>query len=214
MENPFGVPLTAEDLEAAAARREDLQRRRDAPEQKQSTRKTQRKARDTKAMKMRMDGATLPEIMEECGFKNTYAVRTALERATNKEFDETSTALRIVEDANLEEASRFVMDVIRAKRPLPGIEDLEELLMSADRRDVERSVERMIESAKNDADLRLRAVDRYIKIGERKGKIWGYDAPTKQEISGDSGIINVVFDSGVTASAGMSEPELVIEPES
>ena len=214
MNNPFEAQdNTPEIIEAREAYRDDMQRRHDAPKSKQSERKKLRKIRDAKAMDMRHCGATYPEIAEECGYPSAQAAREAVGRGANKKYDEAATALRIHEDANLEEASRFVMGVIKADKPLPGMDDLEELLATADRRDVERAVESMLESVAQDVDRRLRAVDRIINIGARKGKLWGYDAPTKQEISGDAGIINVVFDSGVSAPSGMNEPELVIEPE-
>lgn len=211
-ETPEFPEYTASDYAAKDAYQEDMQRRHDAPKQKQSTKKMLRKARDARAMEMRMSDATFPEIMEECGYPSVYAVRKAIDRAVNKAFDTNAEAMRIVEDNNLEVATRVVMDMIRADKPLPGLDQLEELLSTADRADVERAVERMVETASEDADRRLRAVDRIITIGARKGKLWGYDAPTKQEISGDAGIINVVFDAGVSAASGMDEPELVVEP--
>lgn len=204
---------TPQDFEARELYRDDMQRRHDTPKPKQSERKKLRKIRDSKAMDMRFGGATYPEIAEELDYPSAHSAREAIERATNKKYDEASTALRIHEDANLEEASRFVMGVIKADKPLPGMENLEELLATADRRDVERAVESMLEEVGQDVDRRLRAVDRIINIGARKGKLWGYDAPTKQEISGDAGIINVMFDSGIAPNGGMNEPELIVEPE-
>lgn len=57
----------------------------------------------------------------------------------------------------------------------------------------------ILEAAKadGDAELVLKALDRQLRISERRARLHGLDAPTRTELSGDGGGIQVIFDSAL-----------------
>ena len=119
--------------------------------------------RRAKAWEMRLDGKSYREIGEALGVAHTTAhayVMAVLER-TKKENNESAEHWRQISVARLEKALNVVKDALKAVL-------------------IDPETGMPIDDTENH-ELRLKAIDRLIKLEERKAKLLGMDAPSKVE---------------------------------
>lgn len=57
--------------------------------------------------------------------------------------------------------------------------------------------------AAGDGDLRLRALDRLVRISERRSRLLGLDAPARTDVTTDGGQLTVVFDSALAPNRAL-----------
>lgn len=157
---------------------------------------------------MRNGGSTWQEIADQVGYPSARAAYDAVLRYVKKRELDAGELYRMNEGARLETAVSVVMGIITGQDEVYGLEQI----MTMDGPEQEDALERLAAKIKRDAELKLKAMDRLVNIGGRMGKVFGYDAPTKVENSGNGGHISVVFDGAMAKPLGMAEPEIIVEP--
>lgn len=128
--------------------------------------------RDAEAAALRAQGLTYPKIAEQLGFRDQWAARTAVERALRDTVAEPASEVRVLELARLDHALMVAFRILRT----------DHLLISAGKTvevyDPETGqVTRLI-----DDKPKLAAIDRIIRISERRSKLLGLDAPTQLQV--------------------------------
>jgi len=120
-------------------------------------------AKDAKAVELRGHGHTYAEVAKALGMSHASAARKAVERALVATVAEPCEALRRLELAKLDELSAVAWRVLDTPTPL----------ISAGRIMVLDGV------ALTDPMPTLHAIDRLLRIAERRAKLCGIDAPIR-----------------------------------
>lgn len=141
--------------------------------------------RRSKAFDLRVDGKTYRQIAAALGVdvRTAYTDVQAVMERTKKETNETAEHWRQISLARLEKALSTVKDAFKAVLidPQTGMP---------------------IDDTQNH-DLRLKAIDRLIKLEERKAKLLGMDAPAKVEAA----VTNVSLDDIDALKKGAEQNE-------
>jgi hypothetical protein len=135
--------------------------------------------RRIQAVKMRLDGVRVDEIAETLGYRSTGAVFQDFSRYLAKMAAEPTAELRALEVQRLDDMYAAVMGVLRREHitvshghvvmvPDPDNEGAQKVLL-------------------DDGPV-LAAVDRLLKIQERRAKLLGLDAPTKVSVITDAAL--------------------------
>lgn len=132
------------------------------------------------AVRLRSEGLTLQEIADTLGFADragaSRAIRTALQRTESEAVDE----WRHLLDAQLDAGVKVAFDVLNG---VPAAQIV--IPDGMDEREGEDWLDRIAARLAADHESRLKAVDRLVRIVERRAKLHGVDAPVKTEVSGD-----------------------------
>jgi hypothetical protein len=161
------------------------------------------------AWDMRNGGATWADIADKVGYPSPRAAYDAVLRYVKKRELDAGELYRMNEGARLETAIGVVMKIITDDVEVYGLDQIREM----DGYEQDQALEKLSEKLRKDAEIKLKAMDRLVNIGGRMGKVFGYDAPTKVENSGNSGHISVVFDGAMAKPLQMNEPEIIVEPQ-
>jgi hypothetical protein len=147
--------------------------------------------RDGKALALRSRGYTYPQIAAELGFAEKSAARRAVERGLTETLQEPAAELRILELQRLdamEAAVWAVMDrkhlVVSGGKVVTRIVEYARagdgnILLDEDGRPMAAAVEEL-----EDAAPVLAAVDRLLRIQQRRAALLGLDAEQKVSVSG------------------------------
>lgn len=123
-------------------------------------------ARDAEACRLRTTGMEYHEIAEQLGFSDKSAARKAVERALRDTAQEPAAHLRTIEVARLDLLLREAWTVMKARHVAVNNG---RVIMDPD--DPSKPL--------TDHGPVLAAIDRVLKIAERRAKLLGLDAPTK-----------------------------------
>lgn len=146
--------------------------------QKTSSRRLTVAIRRAKAIQMRLDGAKYTEILAAgLGYRSTGAIAQDIQRALVELAAEPTAELRALEVARLDDMYSAVMGVLR--REHLTVSHGKVIYVPADV-DGDPDVPLV-----DDAPV-LQAVDRLLKIQERRAKLLGLDAPTKVSVITDA----------------------------
>jgi len=132
--------------------------------------------RDAQAAKLRAEGWTHRAIAEHLGFRNAKAVGFAIRRALLDIVQEPATELRQLELARLDEALRVAFEVLRTKHVVVS----HGIVVRT--RVVDPATGKRVTVPLIDDAPRLQAIDRIVKIAERRAKLLGLDAPTQIQV--------------------------------
>ncbi|HEV2347395.1 MAG TPA: hypothetical protein VGS97_25090 [Actinocrinis sp.] len=125
--------------------------------------------RDAKACRLRSQGMSYPRIARELGLADASSARSAVERALRDTVREPADELRTLMDAQLDQLTMVCLTILGTRH-----------LVTGSGGQVAR------DPATGDPLLddmpRLQAVDRLLKIMERRAKLHGVDAPAKIEM--------------------------------
>jgi len=172
--------------------------RRKAPVQKLTAKTIATHRKQDAAVELKAAGRTNQQIADQLGYADrssvSKAVSAALSRAGQLGVDE----LRAVQDVQLGVAMQVVFEVLNRVFPQVVIPK------GMDAGEGRVWVEKVADAVEGRQELRLKAVDRLVRISDRAGKLHGLDAPIKTEVSGD-GSISVLFSA---ALAPVVRPEL------
>lgn len=132
--------------------------------------------RDAEAAKLRNEGWSYAAIAEHLGFRNGAAAGLAVKRALLDIVQEPASELRQLELARLDEALRVAFEVLRTKHLVVS----HGLVVRA--RIVDPVTKKRVSVPLLDDAPRLQAIDRIVKIAERRAKLLGLDAPTQIQV--------------------------------
>lgn len=135
-----------------------------------------RAQRDAQAARLRAQGLTYPAIAAELGYRDKQAARYAVERALVDTVSEPAAEVRQLELARLDEALRVAFQVMYTKH-LVVSNGLVVRVRAINPDTGKRQSVPLI-----DDGPKLAAIDRIVKISERRAKLLGLDAPTKIEV--------------------------------
>jgi hypothetical protein len=123
--------------------------------------------RDAAAAALRSQGHGYGEIARFLGWSDRSGARKAVERALSRVPAEAVTELRQIEDLHLDALRQRAWQIMEA--PGPMVSD-GRVIKDADGQPID------------DGDRVLRAIDRLVRVSERKSKLWGLDAPAVHRI--------------------------------
>lgn len=126
-------------------------------------------ARQAEAVKLRVSGHTIREIAEKLSVSVGQAhadVRSAM-GAIAKEAEENVVAERGLELSRLERAIRVIEDVLLDPEPLPGGDAGDDFF----------------EAVESSRELKLKALDRLVKVQDQRAKLLGLYAPERREVN-------------------------------
>lgn len=146
--------------------------------------------RDAQALRLRARGMTYQQIADEMGYAEKGAAYKAVQRGMEEIIGEAAAEVRALEVARLDAMYAQVMKVLetehvtvsqgRVVRRRVLDENGDPIVVGQDRDD--KPIYRE-EEILDDAPV-LAAVDRLLRIQQRRAALLGLDAPTKQEIGG------------------------------
>ncbi|MBM9467250.1 hypothetical protein [Nakamurella leprariae] len=159
-------------------------------------RKTSRTAieerrRAAEAVQLRAQGYTHQQIADELGYRDRSGAHRAISGALAAVESESVEELRKVMDDQLDTAMRQVLPLVQGEPNLGWLTDLDTESMTPQQLD--ELAERVAGLIEDKLELRLKAVDRLVKIQERRAKLHGVDAPIRTEVSGDGVPFQVVL---------------------
>ncbi len=129
-------------------------------------------ARRVKAVRMRLDGHPWYKIASELGYADAPSAATDVRRALEQSRKELALATEDMREVELQRLD----DLERAART---VLDAMHIVVQHGRVVRTDTGEEVV-----DHDPALRAVDRLLKIAERRARLLGLDSPTKHEVSG------------------------------
>lgn len=135
-------------------------------------------ARDAEACRMRADGHSLREISETLGYGSAANAKRSIEALLRETVVEDVSALRTLELERLDRAERAVMGVLRSRHVTVSHGKVIYVPDPEHPEDPEREVPLL-----DDGPV-LQAVDRLLKIAQRRSALLGLDAPTKVQSEG------------------------------
>lgn len=162
--------------------------------------------RDAEAGRLRADGWTYRQIAEHLGFRDHSQAHKAVERIMAETIAEPAEAVRRLELARLDDALRVAVEVMRTQHLLVSQGKVVRVRRKGDDG-------RWVWVPLLDDAPRLQAIDRIIKIMERRAKLLGLDAPTQIQVLTmdviDAEIARLSAELGLTpgtAAAGEAPP--------
>lgn len=127
--------------------------------------------RDAVACRMRRDGETFDAIAAELGFTNRSAAHKAVQRAMVAIVQEAAEEVRVMELERLDYLWTEGLKVLRAKHVT--VQNGKVVMLA--------NSEGVLEPLRDDAPV-LNAIDRLLRIMERRAKLLGLDAPKRVEV--------------------------------
>jgi|SRR6478735_3776035 len=148
--------------------------------------------RRSKAWLLRVKGKTVRQIATELGVSvgTAHSDLAAVMERTKEENDDRAETHRALSLARLDRALDTIEEALLAQAPLPEGDG------AADG-----------ESLRPDHELRLKAIDRLMKIEERRAKLLGLDAPTKVDASVTTVGLDEIDELRKSAEANACSPE-------
>lgn len=147
--------------------------------------------RDADACRLRTEGQTYAQIAETLGYNDKAAAQKAVERALTAIVAEPASHLRALEDARLDVALVVAFRVLRTKH----------ITVSNGRLILDPVTELPLQ----DDAPNLAAIDRIVKISDRRAKLHGLDAPVKFEGFDPTGVDAQI--AQLAADLGMNDPQ-------
>lgn len=141
-------------------------------ESKTSPRRIDAAQRRAKALEMRRDGRKFQDIADALGYKSRGAAAQDVQRALALTVSEPAAEVRALELMRLDEMWVAALDVLKRSH-----------ITVSNGRVIEIDGQPLVD----DGPV-LQAIDRLLKIQERRAKYLGLDAPTKVEVIDDSTI--------------------------
>jgi hypothetical protein len=135
-----------------------------------------RAQRDADAARLRAQGHTYAAIAERLGYRGWQAARYAVERALVDTVTEPAAEVRQLELARLDEALKAAFEVLHTKHLVVSNGIVVRV------RGINPDTGKRQSVPLLDSMPRLAAIDRIVKISERRSKLLGLDAPTKIEV--------------------------------
>lgn len=129
------------------------------------------------AMRMRRDGYSYPEIALALGYRTYRAAMQDVSRGMVEYVGEPANEVRVLELARLDEMWQAAIGVMR--RPHVTVSD-GRVVKVADALGVETPL--------LDDEPILKAIDKLLKIQDRRSRLLGLDAPTRVEVISDAAI--------------------------
>lgn len=140
-----------------------------------------------KALELRAEGLTLSQIANQLGLSCPQAASKLVQKALKATIEEPAEHLRKVSLERLDLMYREAMDVLRGYHLVisNGVAVRDPTFQFDPDEHVDGSVPR--EALIRDTGPVLAAIDRLLKIEERRAKLLGLDAPKKTELTGADG---------------------------
>lgn len=159
--------------------------------------------RDADAAALRAQGLTYPKIAEQLGFRDQWAARTAVERALRDTVTEPASEVRVLELARLDHALMVAFRILRTNHLLTSGGKVVEV--------IDHETGQVVPLI--DDKPKLQAIDRIIRIAERRARLLGLDAPTQLQLLTvdviDAEIARLSAELGIepgAVTAGEAEP--------
>lgn len=152
------------------------------PSAKQSAAHLEAETRRTEATKLRRQGWTLQEIADKYGV-SVVTVHRDIQLVLRRTIEAGVTEMdehRALELERIDSAIFEVMSILEGRNP----ESKHSVELAAYETDEDTSVDDALEAR---AELRLKAVDRLVKLNQERAKLLGLYAPEKQELTGKDG---------------------------
>lgn len=144
--------------------------------------------RDADACRLRSNGATYQEIADQLGYPDRQAARTAVTRALREIVAEPAAELRTLELARLDRMWNVAWRILEDQH-------------------VTVSQGRVVHTDDGqpvaDVGPVLAAIDRLLKIQERRARLLGLDAPTRVQVTPDEVEQEI---ARLTAALGLNDP--------
>ncbi|WP_157695206.1 hypothetical protein [Nakamurella panacisegetis] len=125
-------------------------------------------------------------IAERVGYESKAGVSRAIKSVLDRSDSDEADALRSAHAERIGMGYRTVLEVINRQHPAPTIPAAMDAVEGA------KWVDRVAAALEDRAELRLRAVDRLVRLLEREARLHGLDAPVRVQADGDTSI-SVVF---------------------
>lgn len=150
--------------------------------------------RQEEAVRLRSGGATFQQIADMVGYSSVATAFQAVQAVLGRAESESAEELRSLHGERLRAAFVQVGPILESVLVLPEFPGSWDAWDASARRDFLDRVEAGIRA---DREMRLKAVDRWVRLLEREARLHGLDAPVRSEVSGDGTVLQVVFDAGL-----------------
>jgi hypothetical protein len=150
--------------------------------------------RERRAIELHLGGWTLERIADELGYANASGPQKAIARAMERHIAADVAEQRALDIARLEKMLEAVWPTVTAS-----------LVTEQEKAEDQVSAKVLLARVRHQHD----AIDRAVKIIERRAKTIGYDAPTKAEVTGNITITDDEFTQALTDWA--LDPEKIAE---
>lgn len=156
---------------------------------KTGTRTVAIRKRQDQAVQLRAQGMRLEDIAKALGYRNRSAASKAVLASLARSESESADELRALHSERLAAGYRAVGEIIAAAYDIPVLPD------DMDGQEREEFAQMVADAIEAKAELKLKAVDRLVRLMEREARLHGLDAPVKAELNGQS--VSVVFHSAL-----------------
>lgn len=139
-----------------------------------------------KALQLRQAGLSYEQIAKACGYNSPHAAYKAIKSAMKFMLEEPTRQLRSMEKRRLDDLYSKAYQVLTAFHPVIGrvSRDQDGVLFMTDKATGEHV-------PLKDSGPVLSAIDKLLKIQERRAKLLGLDAPAKVDAKVDAGLVIV-----------------------
>ncbi len=148
------------------------------------------------AVRLRSGGATFQQIANQVGYSSVATAYQAVQAVLSRAESESAEELRALHGQRLRDAYAQVAPILDGVLVMPEFpaswDSWDPLLRAA-------FLDRVELHVRLDREMKLKAVDRWVRLLEREAKLHGLDAPSRTELSGDVPL-QVVFDSALAPS--------------
>jgi len=149
--------------------------------------------RDAEACRLRTNGATYRQIADQLGYADESSAWKAVDRALRATVAEPAAKVRMIELARLDLLFAEAYRVMRAEHVV--VSNGRVVMDPAD----------PTKPLRDDGPT-LAAIDRLVKIGERRARLWGLDAPIKVDLP-TYGQVEAEI-ARLATELGMNDPEV------
>lgn len=144
-------------------------------------------------MRLRSGGATFQQIADQVGYESVASAYRAVQAVLSRAESESAEELRELHGERLRAAFAQVGPILEGVFVPP---EFPASWGAWDSRARAAFLDRVEEGIRADREMRLKAVDRWVRLLEREARMHGVDAPARTELSG--GVpLQVVFDSAL-----------------
>lgn len=143
-------------------------------------------------------GSSLREIADQLGYASKAGASKAIKAVLNRADSAEAETIRTAHDERIGAGYRATFEILNRVYPSITVPD------GMDAAEGALWVGRVAAVMEERADLRLKAVDRLVRLMEREARLHGLDAPVRAEMSGD-GVINVLFNEALRPRSMINE---------
>lgn len=163
---------------------------RRVPSKRLSPRIVEVRRKQAEAARLFALGVPLREIAAQVGYESKAGASRAVKSVLNRSDSVEAETIRAAHEERLGAGYRATFEILHRVFPPIVVPN------GMDAAEGRKWVGRVAAVLEERAELRLKAVDRLLRLMEREARLHGIDAPTRTELSGD-GSISVLFASAL-----------------